>query len=111
MVMNLDNDIRAPRDGPREVVAPRQRNGAWRPSADESDAGNSGPAEAGIAAVCTGRAPARSAIQVHENQGVMDNPAIVGPELNAAHINVLIEVQWQNEASKLVGAIGRQRIL
>src|SRR5262245_8755956 len=111
MVMDLDDDINAPRDGPREVVASGQGKRARRPPADEADAGNAGSAEAGIAATRIRRPAARGAIGVDENQGMMNDASIVGPEFDASDKGVLIEVQWKNKASKLVGAVGRQRKL
>src|SRR6266446_3010532 len=108
--MNLNDDVGTPQHWPRVVIGWLLGNGSRYPSANEADSGNSWPTKTWIAPISTCTL-ACNAGGVGEHQRVMHDAPVIRPELEAAHVRVMIEIQWQKKTSVLIGTVGRQSIL
>ena len=107
VIVNLDHQVGALLDRDGEVRIARFGDGAGGPAAQESGGGDSGTAEAGIAALAGGLGQlARGSGFIDVDDAVMDHPPVTGTELRGPDVRILFEVQGKHEALELVGAIG-----
>src|SRR5262245_58803000 len=109
MIMDLYDQIRALWDGPHPGFRVGQRNTPRCPTADKCRALESGSGKTGIGAVIRRTGSCRVA-GIQKDKRMMHDAPVLRAEFQSAYIRILIEVERQNKALKLIRPIRSQGV-